>query len=82
MFAEIFDWWKIHIVSFFVFEIKDTKEIKLFKFSNDRFSVTGALMDIIFGVFLQTSLRPLKSIILQLSQKYSKTYNNLNVKNA
>ena len=42
----------------------------------------GGPMDMIFGVLLETYLKLLKSIILQFFSKYSKSYNNLNVKNA
>ena len=41
----------------------------------------GGAMNMIFGVFLETYLRLLKSIISQFFSKYSKSYNNLNVKN-
>ena len=37
-------------------------------------------MDMIFGVLLETYLKLLQSIILQFFSKYSKSYNNLNVK--
>ena len=73
---------KFKSLAFFIFEIKDAKENKIFKFLSGRFSVTGSPIDMIFGVFLKTSLRLLKSIISQFFSKYSKSYNNLNVKNA
>ena len=37
-------------------------------------------MDMIFGVFPETNVRLLKSIISQFFSRYSKRYNNLNVK--
>ena len=37
----------------FIFEIKDAKKVKIFNFLKARFSVVGASMDIIFGVFLE-----------------------------
>ena len=42
----------------------------------------GGSMDMIFGVPLETFVKLLKSIILQFFSKYSKSSNNLNVKNA
>ena len=38
-------------------------------------------MDMIFGVLLETYQKLLQIIILQFFSKYSKSYNNLNVKN-
>ena len=40
----------------------------------------GGPMDMIFGVLLETFLRLLKSFVLQFFSKYSKSYNDLNVK--
>ena len=40
----------------------------------------GGPMDMIFGVLLETYLKLLQSIILQFFSKYSKSYNNLNIK--
>ena len=42
----------------------------------------GGPMDMIFGVLLETFLTLLKSLILQFFSKYSKSSNNLNVKNS
>ena len=53
---------------------------KIFNFWKDRFSVMGNPMDMIFGAFLETYVRLLKSIISQFFSKYSKSYNNLNIK--
>ena len=40
----------------------------------------GGPMDMIFGVFSETIVRLLKSIILQFFSKYSKSYNILDSK--
>ena len=53
---------------------------KIFNFLKGHFSVMGGPMDMIFGVLLKTYLKLLQSIILQIFSKYSKNYNNLNVK--
>ena len=81
MFVEIFDWLKIENVSYLNFWKKRAKIEKNFRFLKGCFSVMGGPMDIIFGVFLETYLRLLKSIVSQFFSKYSKSYNNLNVKN-
>ena len=73
---------KFKLLAFLVFEIKGAKEDNIFKFLNSHFSVTADPMDMIFGVFLETNLRLLKSIISQFFSKYSESYNNLNVKYA
>ena len=64
----------------FIFEIKGAKGDKIFKFLKGRFSVMGSPMDIIFGVFSEIHARLLKSRILQFFSRYSKSYNNLNIK--
>ena len=64
----------------FVFEIKNAKKDKIFNFLKGRFSVMGGPMDMIFGVFSETYVRLLKKIISRFFSKYSKSYNNLNVK--
>ena len=79
-FAEIFDRWKIEIVSFFSFEIKRAKMDKIFNFLNGRFSVMSGPTDMIFGVFPKTNVRLLKNIISHFFSKYSKSYKILNVK--
>ena len=71
---------KLKTLTFFVFEIKGAKKDKIDNFLNDRFSVTGGPMDMIFGAFLEIYLRLLKSIVSQFFSKYSKSYNNLIVK--
>ena len=53
---------------------------KIFNVLKGRFSVMGGPMDMIFGVISETYLRLPKSIISQFISKYSKSYNNLNVK--
>ena len=64
----------------FIFEIKDAKKEIIFNFLKGRFSIKGGPMDMIFGVFSETYVKLLKSIISQFFSKYSKSYNNLNVK--
>ena len=64
----------------FIFEIKGTKEDKIFKFLKGRFSLMGGPMDMIFNIFSEIYARLLKSKISQFFSKYSKSYNNLNVK--
>ena len=64
----------------FVFEIKDAKKDKIFNFSKGSFSVIRVPMDMIFGVFSETCVRLLTSMTLQFFSRYSKNYNNLNVK--
>ena len=64
----------------FVLEIKGTKSNKVFNFLNGRFSVMGSPMDMIFGVFSETIVRFLKSLISQFFSKCSKSYNILNGK--
>ena len=57
----------------FIFEIKGAKKDKIFNFLKGRFSVMGGPMDMNFGVFSETHAR-------QFFSRYSKSYNNLNVK--
>ena len=64
----------------FVLELKGAKNNKLFNYLNGRFSVMGGPMDMIFGVFSETIVRLLKSIILQFFSKYSKICNILDSK--
>ena len=65
---------------FFIFEIKRAKMDKIFNSLKDRFSVLSRPMDMIFGMFSETNVWLLKSIISQFFSKYSKRYNILNVK--
>ena len=53
---------------------------KIFNLLKGRFSVMGGPVDMIFGVFSETYMKLLKNIISQFISKYSKSYNNLNVK--
>ena len=55
---------KLTMSAVFIFEIKDAKKDKIFNFLKGRFSVMGAPMDMIFGVFSETYVRLLKSINL------------------
>ena len=64
----------------FILEIKVTKKDKFFNFLKGRLSVMVDPMDMIFGVFSETYLRLLKCIASQFFSRYSKSYNNLNVK--
>ena len=63
----------------FVFEIKGAKKDEVFNFLKGRFSVMAGTMDMLFGVFSETYVRLLESIISFFS-RYGKSYNNLNVK--
>ena len=71
---------KLKVSDFFIFEIKRAKMDKIFNYLKDRFSVMRGLMDMIFGVFSETNVRPLKNIFSQSFLKYSKSYNILNIK--
>ena len=64
----------------FILEIKCAKKDRIFKFLKGRFSVMSGHMDMIFGVLSGAYVGLLKSVILQFFSKYSKSYNNLNVK--
>ena len=64
----------------FVLEIKGAKYDKVFNFLNSRFSIPVGPKDMIFGVFSETIMRLLKSIISQFFSKYSKSYNIINAK--
>ena len=64
----------------FIFEIKGASKDKIFNFSKGRFSIMGDPMDMIFDVFSYIYVWLLKSITSQFFSKYSKRYNNLNVK--
>ena len=79
-FAEIFDWWKIENISCFYFWNKRRQKGLNFHFLKGCFCAMDSPMDMILGVFPETNLRLLKSITLQFFSKYSKSYNNLNVK--
>ena len=64
----------------FIFEIKGPKKDNIFNFLKGNFSLMRGPMDMIFGVFSETYVRLLTSITLQFFSRYSKSYNNLNVK--
>ena len=64
----------------FIFEIKGSKKNKSFNFLKGRFSVMGCPMDMIFVVFSEIYVKLLKSITWEFFSRYSKSYNNLNVK--
>ena len=64
----------------YIFEIKGAKKDKIFDFLKSRFTVMGGAMDMIFGVFSETYVRLLKSITSEFYSRYSKSYNNLNIK--
>ena len=63
-----------------IFEIKGAKRDKIFNFLKGRFSVMRDPMDMIFGAFSKTYVRLLKRLTWQFFLRYSKNYNNLNVK--
>ena len=71
---------KLKMPAVFIFKIKGAKKDKIFNFLKGRFSVMGGRMDMIFSVFSETYVRLLKSITSQFFSRYSKSYNNLNVK--
>ena len=64
----------------FILKIKGAKKNKIFNFVKGFFSVMRGPMDMIFGVYLKTYVRLLTSITLQFFSRYSKRYNDLNVK--
>ena len=64
----------------FIFEIKGAKKGKFFNFLKNCFTVMGGPMNVIFGVFSDIYVRLLKSITSQFFSRYSKSYDNLNVK--
>ena len=64
----------------FIFEIKGAKKDKVFHFLKGSFSVMRDPMDMIFGVFSETYVRLPTGKTSQFFSRYSKSYNNLNVK--
>ena len=64
----------------FIFEKIGAKKNKIFNFLKGSFSVMGGPMDAIFGVFSDTNVRLLKNMTYQFFSRYTKSYNNLNVK--
>ena len=71
---------KLRMSAVFTFEIKGAKKDNIFNFLKGSFSVMRGPMDMIFGVFSETYVRLLTSITSQFFSRYSKSYNNLNVK--
>ena len=71
---------KLKMSAVYIFEIKGAKKDKIFDFLKSRFTVMGGPMDMIFGVFSETYVRLLKSITSEFYSRYSKSYNNLNIK--
>ena len=71
---------KLKISVVFIFEIKGAKKDLIFNFLKGSFSVMRGPMDMIFGEFAETYVRILTCITFQLFSRYSKNYNNLNVK--
>ena len=57
----------------FIFEIKGAKKTKVSNFLKGSFSVMRGPMDTIFGVFSETYVRLLTSLISQFFSRYSKT---------
>ena len=70
--------WKVSAV--FIFEIKGSKKDNIFDFLKGSFSIMRGAVDMIFGVFSETYVRLLTSIISQFVSRNRKNYNNLNVK--
>ena len=64
----------------FIFEKIGAKKNKIINFLEGSFSVMGGPMDAIFGVFSDTNVRLLKNMTYQFFSRYTKSYNNLNVK--
>ena len=71
---------KLKMSAIFIFETKDAKKDKNFNFLEGSFSVIRSPVDMIFGMFSETYVRLLTSITSQSFSRYSKSYNNLNVK--
>ena len=63
-----------------IFKIKGAKKDNIFSFLQGGFSIMRHPVDMIFGVFSETYVRFLTSITSQFFSRYSKSYNNLNVK--
>ena len=64
----------------FIFEIKGAKKDNISNFLKGGFSMMRGPMDMILGVFSETYVRLLTSTTSQFFSRYSKSYNNLNVK--
>ena len=68
------------ISAVFIFGIKGAKKDKILSSLKDRFFVMAGPIDVNFGVFSETYVRLLKSITSQFFSRFSKCYNNLNIK--
>ena len=71
---------KLKMSDVFILEIKGAKKDKVFNFLKGSFSEMRSPIDMNFGVFSETYVRLLTSITSQFFSRYSKSYNNLNVK--
>ena len=67
----------IHII---FFEKGPAKKLTFFILLNGRYLIMGGPIDMNFGIFQETSVDFLKSVVLQLFPKYSQNNVNLNVK--
>ena len=64
----------------FILKKEPPKKHKFFIFLKSCYFEMGASIDMNVGVFWETSVGFLKSVVLQLFPKYSQSYANLNVK--
>ena len=71
---------KLKMAAAFIFEIKGAKKDNISNFLKGGFSMMRGPMDMILGVFSETYVRLLTSTTSQSFSRYSKSYNNLNVK--
>ena len=71
---------KLKMSAPFIFEIKGAKKDNIFNFLKGSFSVMCDPMDIIVGVFPEIYVRPLTVQLHIFFSRYSKSYNNLNIK--
>ena len=56
----------------FIFEIKDSRKDKIFNFLKRCFSVVGAAIDMLLGVFSEIYMRLLKSKLFNFFQDIAK----------
>ena len=63
-----------------ILEKEPPKKYKFFIFLKSRYFTKGASIDMNFGVFWETSIGSLKSVVPQPFPKYSQSYANLDVK--
>ena len=71
---------KLKMLAVFIFEIKGAKRDKFSNLLKGRFSVMDSPIDMIFGNFSEIYVRLLKRMTWKFVSRYSKNYNNLNVK--